>query len=215
MALTDDTLAAAIRADAATAGRLRPVAVEVVEKYAPGAPDTVKDEAAIRLAGYLLDAPPAPTGGGYAAALVNSGGAGLLSPWRVRRAGMIGGTATAETPAAETPAAEAPAIMRLGWADELPFVDSMFRWRGDIDGVEMDTAFGTPASFGFWIAGDAGLRVIAFEALEADSDVRLSDFTTRIAYQFGNTPGYLHYTPLTWQRFLNLPNMFRVTLADA
>ena len=90
MALTDDSLATAIRADATTAARLRPVAVAVIERYAPDAPDAVKDEAAVRVAGYLLDQPPAPAGDGHAAALRNSGAAALVSQWRVRRAGVVG-----------------------------------------------------------------------------------------------------------------------------
>lgn len=89
MALTDQQLADAIRSELADAVRLRPVVQALVEKYAPGAPDAVKDEAAIRAAGYLLDAPPAPSGAGHAAALRNSGATGLLSPWRVRRAGKV------------------------------------------------------------------------------------------------------------------------------
>ncbi len=61
----------------------------VCERYAPNAPAAVLDEAEIRLAGYLFDAPEAPGGDRFAAAFRNSGGMALLSPWKVRRAGAI------------------------------------------------------------------------------------------------------------------------------
>ena len=90
MALTNASLAEAIRADTATAARLRLVVVAAVLKYAPEAPEAIRDEAGTRLAGYLLDAPPAAPGDGYANALRNSGAEALLAPWRIRRAGAIG-----------------------------------------------------------------------------------------------------------------------------
>lgn len=89
MALTDTSLAEAIRADETTAARLRPVAEAMVSRHAPGAPEAVRDEAAIRIAGYLLDAPPSPAGPDHAAVMLHCGAAGLLSPWKVRRAGAI------------------------------------------------------------------------------------------------------------------------------
>lgn len=73
-----------------------------VEAYAPDAPQALRDEAAIRFAGYLAQADFAtvksetigPRSTEYnmdhAAAWRNSGAAMLLSPWRVRRAGKIG-----------------------------------------------------------------------------------------------------------------------------
>ncbi|MCY4394799.1 MAG: hypothetical protein OXC10_06665 [Rhodospirillaceae bacterium] len=88
MALTDAALAEAIRADETSAARLRPVAIAVVDRHAPAAPEAVRDEAVVRLAGYLLDAPPAPAGDSYAGALHNSGAKALLSSWKVRRAGL-------------------------------------------------------------------------------------------------------------------------------
>ena len=76
-----------------------------VERYAPGAPQAVRDEAVIRLAGYLAGADyggilsettvgsatltHAPN---HADAFRRSGAAGLLAPWRVRRAGVIEGS---------------------------------------------------------------------------------------------------------------------------
>ena len=67
--------------------RLIAVANARVEKYAPDAPDDIKDLSEIRLAGYLFDMPQAPMGNRYAAAFRYSGAASLLAPWRVRRLG--------------------------------------------------------------------------------------------------------------------------------
>ena len=96
-----DELAAAAGLSESTAARLAPVVTALVEQYAPWAPADVKQEAAIRCAGWLAEAPaggqrseeqgdirtaftPAATG-----ALRHSGAMGLLSPWKVRRAGAI------------------------------------------------------------------------------------------------------------------------------
>ena len=88
-------------ADEAIVRRLGATAAALVERYAPAAPDAIKCEAVIRCAGWLLDAPsggirsesvgpltstfsPAMTG-----ALRSSGAMGLLTVWKVRRAGVI------------------------------------------------------------------------------------------------------------------------------
>ena len=76
-----------------------------VEAYASGAPESIKSEAIIRLCGYAFES---TTYGGFgairemktgdsshasvtthAAMFMRSGAAGLLSPYRVRRAGAI------------------------------------------------------------------------------------------------------------------------------
>ena len=87
------------------AGELLPVATEMIEKYAPAAPEAVKAEAIVRLAGWLFHRVPRamervqigdisldfrPYLRATPAALNHSGAASLLSPWRVRRAGAIG-----------------------------------------------------------------------------------------------------------------------------
>ena len=78
-------------------------AAAMVEQYAASAPQALRNEAVIRFAGYLNEA----KGYGaisqedigplqlsrttnHATAFRNSGAAGLLSRWRVRRAGAIG-----------------------------------------------------------------------------------------------------------------------------
>ena len=99
------TLKAAINApDDATTQRLGAVAAAMTERYADGAPQAMKDESVIRFAGYLKQQ---PKGGvtkidlanvnvefndNHAAMFRHCGAAALLSPWRVRRAGLIGGT---------------------------------------------------------------------------------------------------------------------------
>ena len=88
------------------ANRLGAVAASLVENHAPGAPQPLKNESVVRLAGYLFDAGkgagfgafPSSTIGpidqafvtNHANAWRNSGAGMLLSPWRVRRAGAIG-----------------------------------------------------------------------------------------------------------------------------
>ena len=81
--------------------RLGETAAAMVERYAPGAPRAVRNEAVIRFAAYLAQT---PKGGitkigtrgvdiefstNHAGMFRNSGAAALLSPWKVRRAGVI------------------------------------------------------------------------------------------------------------------------------
>ena len=100
--LTDAELAAVLAVNDAMALRLLPVSVALVERYAPDAPEAVQNEATIRCAGWLIESPAGPfrsetTGdvrSGYdtsraLGALRHSGAMGLLSPWKVRRAGAI------------------------------------------------------------------------------------------------------------------------------
>ena len=85
----------------ALATRLHAVATAVVERYAPGAPEELRDEGLLRVAGYLFADEPAAkvlrrlglSGGDLdieirspGSALRLSGAAALLSPYRVRRA---------------------------------------------------------------------------------------------------------------------------------
>ena len=73
-----------------------------VERFAPDAPQATKDEAVIRASGWLLDTigaqrfrgvgaldlEPAPVQSGPW--FRSSGAMALLSPWKVRRAGVVG-----------------------------------------------------------------------------------------------------------------------------
>ena len=82
-------LAEAIRADESdpTLARLLQVAEFMIERLAPVAPSDVQDQATIQFVGYLFDRPFTSRGKGFSNALVNSGAAALLLPWRVHRAG--------------------------------------------------------------------------------------------------------------------------------
>ena len=100
-ALTAAELAAVLDVEEDVASRLLSVTVELVERFAPDAPLSVRSEAIIRCSGWLYESPasgarmertgeiatsfmPAATG-----ALRASGAMSLLSPWKVRRAGVL------------------------------------------------------------------------------------------------------------------------------
>ena len=97
MAVTVTQLAAALRVgDGTTAPqepilstltRLLGVGSELVQRYAEDAPDSIKDEATIRVAAYLYDMPTASRGDRHAYAWRNSGAASLVSSWVSRRVG--------------------------------------------------------------------------------------------------------------------------------
>ena len=59
--------------------RVKAAAEALVEKQSPSAPADIKDEATIRVAGYLYDQPTAAEGDRFAFAFRSSGAAGLLS----------------------------------------------------------------------------------------------------------------------------------------
>ena len=90
--ITVSELAAAIRLgdtaeETAEVTRLLAYSTEAVTKHAPGAPDTIQNEAVVRLVGYHYDQPFSPNSDRYRNALRNSGAAGILLPYRVHRAG--------------------------------------------------------------------------------------------------------------------------------
>ena len=97
------TLAADSTVDMDATNSLGEAAAAMVEDYAPGAPQPLKDEALIRFAGYLaqsdfgtvikesgLPGHEAEYVTNHANAWRNSGAGMLLTRWRVRRAGTIG-----------------------------------------------------------------------------------------------------------------------------
>ena len=93
--LTAAQLAAALRLgstdeETAQATRLLATCTEIVTKHAPNAPDATANEAVIRVAGYLFDAPTAARGAGYGDILRNAGALSLLLPYRTHRAGTTG-----------------------------------------------------------------------------------------------------------------------------
>ena len=127
MALTTNQLAFALRltADASTAPdssiaaeltRLAGVADAFIADYASMAPEGVRDEAKRLMVGYLYDGPdfnPGGTGLLYVNAFRNSGAQALLSPWRVRRAGLIGPAGAAGAGAAAGTGLDRAALIAL------------------------------------------------------------------------------------------------------
>lgn len=65
--------------------RLLGVGEALSDLFAPDAPTAIRDEATIRVAGYLYDQPNASNRSGYASAWANSGAAALVAPWQRRR----------------------------------------------------------------------------------------------------------------------------------
>lgn len=100
--ITAGELATALGVNIAVATRLLEVANELVERFAPEAPVSIRREAIIRCAGWLLESPSSgirdesagPLSASYSpsmtGALRHSGAMSLLSPWKIRRAGAIG-----------------------------------------------------------------------------------------------------------------------------
>ena len=99
--LPSGDLSRILSVDHTLAERLLAVGSALVTRYAPDAPDAISNEALIRVAGWLAEAPasgarvettgditttwtPSSTG-----ALRASGAMGLLSPFKLRRAGAI------------------------------------------------------------------------------------------------------------------------------
>ena len=94
-------LARLICVDLATAERLLAVATQVVEDYAPNAPEILQNEAAIRFGSYLFQSDVGTITKesigpreveyvtNHAAMFRNCGAAALLTRYRVRRAGAI------------------------------------------------------------------------------------------------------------------------------
>ena len=89
------------------AAELGELAAALIEEYAPGAPQAVKDEAAIRFVGYLAEsigplqsvetgsvkiefAERATSTANHAAMFQHCGAKALLTRWKVRRGGVIG-----------------------------------------------------------------------------------------------------------------------------
>ena len=197
--------------------------------YAPVAPDEVLLEASARLAGWLLGTRPHakstvsldPSGTRLDMEFTNSqatpnglrasGASALLSPFKVRRA--IGGPPVPTR--ARPPAREAgTTVMRFAWTDTLPYRDSFFRWAGTVNGVELSTTWGMPASFAFWIPGNLMDRVVGFVAIEFPTGVtvNLGDFGPAEPYRFGDTLGMIRFTPVSFSGSFVIPNTYRAVL---
>ena len=95
--LTADQLAAELRIGDGTTPLVEPMAgimdrllgacSEIVEHYAPAAPESVQNRAVVRLAGYEYDA--SPTSNRFRNGFQNSGAQSLLASYRVARAVLV------------------------------------------------------------------------------------------------------------------------------
>lgn len=222
----------------ATAMEIAGAAVVFIVDVAPKAPEAIGREAAVRLAGWLLDNRPAvaehvirdPSGTEVTLKFANhaatgngfrhSGASALVARYVVRRAGVIGGAmATQAAPAGPAPDI-GTTVMRAAFTDTLPFQDTGFRWIGTANGVELDTGWVQPAAFGLWLPGTLWSRVVAVVLLRSitagtqGEHVSLSDFGPAEPYQFGDTAGMIRYTPLTFVGAFAWPNDIRAVLGE-
>ena len=102
LTLTATELASAIGVEEPLAARLLGVADAMIERYAPGAPSAIKNESAIRFAGWLSEAPSSGArredvgdiSTSYSPTMTSgfrtSGALALLAPWIVHDAGVAG-----------------------------------------------------------------------------------------------------------------------------
>ena len=104
------------------AARLLALATQVVTKHAPDAPDVIHNESAIRVAGYLYDAPMAAGGAGYGDIIRNSGALSLLLPYRHHRAGSTA-EAVAEAVSAGAPGNPVTGLSLIGTTLTVTFQD--------------------------------------------------------------------------------------------
>ncbi len=101
MAVSPADLALEIGVAQARAEALLMVTTALVDRFAPDAPEPIKDEALIRCAGYLAEQPRAALRSdsvgdittsftpSSTSALRHSGAMALLSPWKIRRGGTV------------------------------------------------------------------------------------------------------------------------------
>ena len=129
MALSIAALRSAIRAgdsarETVEVTRLRNFAVAFVNRYAPNAPETIRDEAAIRLAGYIFDSPSASGQARHANAFLNSGAQAIVGPYKARRGVTV-----------PPPPPPPPAIWIMAWENARVFTEeSYLREDGAIQG---------------------------------------------------------------------------------
>ena len=116
LTLADAIVAARIAADAdsippqisAAANVLYGAAAAQIERYAPSAPSAAQDAALVRMLAYLWELPAADSARGYQSALRNSGAIGLLSAYRVKRAGIINPEGSGFAPVTPVPGGLTP-----------------------------------------------------------------------------------------------------------
>lgn len=127
MAVTAEELTATLRVDPDDAdeqsivARILATGNALVEHYAGNAPTAIKDEAAIRIAGYLYDAPTASRTTMFAHVGRNSGAWGLLLPWRRPSALSTGEAADAGDTATTTGEDVAVIVLEATETEGRPF----------------------------------------------------------------------------------------------
>ena len=119
MALTDAQFRAALRVGDAPeeieqATRIRGYVYIAIEQHSPNAPDAVKDEAAVRLGGYLYDQPHVGRAGTFANALRSSGAAHILLPHVQHRLGLTDTELVEEAASSGTPGNPVTSITIVG-----------------------------------------------------------------------------------------------------
>ena len=98
---------------------LRSAADELINLYAPDAPDSIKDEAAVRFVGYLYDAPHAGAGV-HVDAMRHSGAMSLLAWWRHDGADTVDGADITESATPETPLTPSNPVDPMNGGDMTP-----------------------------------------------------------------------------------------------
>ncbi len=186
MALTIESLVEAIRlgpsqAERNIALRLMGVSIDRVERYAPKAPQSTKDESVIRMSGYLYDAPQVASRQNYASAFFNSGAASLLSPWHVPQASSVSRGERVETVSVVNVTVEGTTVtieysdgssrtynlptgeatpsypMRVGWSADSTFSEAEFTEIGTTPRVAIPIRSGNDYLYlGFWLSSAAG-----------------------------------------------------------
>ena len=81
-------MTALVEPQASVISRILASATALVESYAPNAPESIQNEAAIRVGGYLYDSPPGASMR-FANPLGDSGAQALLARFRIVRATPI------------------------------------------------------------------------------------------------------------------------------
>ena len=170
MTISAQDLATAIGSDLASAQRLLPVVVALVEEYAVSAPPEVQDEAAIRCAGWLHDRPPGPsseTVGGISAswptsalgALRASGGMGLAHGVETAQ----GGCAMRRYPQTITVRRRGPST-RNQYGETVLGVATTLTVRANVQPVGLDSG-----------VSPAGDRLIGTVRVYSPSELRIND----------------------------------------
>ena len=102
-------------------------AVEFIEVYAPDAPAHTRDQATVRMAGWLYDSDPLGRIGMTPNAAMQCGAAPLLDPWRVVRAIPVRRNGSQPSPTPSGPGLTIDQIEALLRADEIWTLQSVYR----------------------------------------------------------------------------------------